>query len=185
MPFNINDVQANFKFEGARPTLFDVHITNPVLGEADQVSTFLISATTLPESTLGNIPVPYFGRVINFGGDRTYAPWQVTVMNDEDFKIRNAMETWSNAINKRVVNKRDIAFADNHSYKSTALVTQYNKVGDIVRVYRFNGIYPAEISDINLDWSDTNTFERFQIRFIYDYWDIAPGGNTKDAGGLN
>lgn len=181
MAFNINDVQANFKFEGARPTQFHVRITNPVNQDGDGICEFLVSAAALPESNLGNITVPYFGRVINFAGDRSYDPWTVTVMNDEDFKIRNAMEEWSNAINRRVSNVRDGAVARDHAYKSIAHVTQFNKVGDPIRIYRFNGIYPSSVQDIRLDWSDTNTFERFQIQFTYDYWDI-DGGNTGTAG---
>lgn len=183
MAFNINDIQANFKFEGARPTLFNVRITNPVNGEADGIMEFLVSASSLPAENLGNIPVPYFGRIINFAGDRTYDPWTVTVMNDEDFKIRNSMEEWSNAINRRVANVRDTAIARDHGYKSIAQITQLSKTGETLRSYRFNGIYPANISDIRMDWSDTNQFERFQIQFIYDYWDI-DGGNTGDAGGI-
>lgn len=178
MAFNINEVQANFRFEGARATLFTVDIFNPVNSDADNSIRFLASATSIPESDLGNIPVPYFGRVINFAGDRTYPAWNVTVMNDENFAIRNAMEEWSDAINKRVQNVRSEV-----NYKSIARVTQLSKTGEILRVYRFNGIYPASISDIRLDWSDTNTFERFGIQFIYDYWDIE-SGVTGNAGGV-
>lgn len=178
MAFNINEVQANFRFEGARPTLFTVDIFNPVNGSADNTVRFLASATTIPSSDLGNIPVPYFGRTINFAGDRTYDPWQVTVMNDENFLIRNAMEEWSDAINKRVQNIRTIT-----DYKSTARVTQLSKTGEALRVYRFNGIYPSAISQINLDWSDTNQFERFGLTFTYDYWDIE-AGVTGNGGGI-
>lgn len=183
MAFNITDVQANFNYEGARTTQFSVEITPPTAASFTfTTAPFLISATSLPESDLGNIPVPYFGRVVNFAGDRTYPAWNVTVMNDENFAIRDAMERWSNVINKRVLNVRDRNFAQG-AYKASALVTQYNKVGDVVRTYRFNGLYPANISDIRLDWGDTNQFERFNVQFIYDYWDIF-GGTTGDAGGI-
>lgn len=178
MAFNINEVQANFRFEGARPTLFTVDIFNPVNGSADNSIRFLASSTTIPESDLGNIQVPYFGRVINFAGDRTYPAWTVTVMNDENFAVRNAMEQWSDSINKRVQNIRTET-----NYKSTARVTQLSKTGEVLRVYRFNGIYPSNISDIQLNWADTNTFERFSIQFTYDYWDIE-AGSTGNAGGV-
>jgi hypothetical protein len=181
MAFNINEIQSQFKFEGARPTLFQVRITNPVNTSADSQVEFLAMATSIPASNLGNIPVPYFGRIINFAGDRTYDPWTVTIMNDEDFKIRNTLEEWSNAINRRVQNVRDPVIAANHAYKSTARVIQLAKTGEALRVYRFNGIYPATISDIGLDWSDRDQFERFQVQFVYDYWDI-DGGSTGRAG---
>ena len=186
MAFSINDVQANFRFEGARNTLFKASITNPINSSADQVTEYLVSAAALPESRLGNIGVPYFGRVVNFAGDRTYEPWTVTVMNDEDFKVRNALEEWSNAINKRVENKRSELAAANHNYKSTATVTQLSKTGKELRTYRLNGVYPADISDIRLDWGDFNAFERFNVTFVYDYWEIVNAGltGTGDAGGI-
>jgi hypothetical protein len=176
MAFNINQVLQNFQFEGARPTLFDVRITNPINSIADSKVQFLCSATSLPESTLGNVPVPYFGRVINFAGDRTYSPWTVTVMNDEDFLVRNALEEWSNAINQRQQNTR-LPSASNQLYKSTATVRQFNKAGTAVRSYKFNGIYPSTIQPIGLDWSDTNQFERFQVTFTYDWWQISTSGD--------
>ena len=178
MAFNINEITANFQFQGARPTLFSVNIFNPVDSVADSRIQFLASATSIPESQLGNIPVPYFGRIVNFAGDRIYDAWTVTIMNDEDFAVRNALEGWSNAINNRVQNIRTTS-----DYKSTAEVAQLGKDGSVLRVYRFNGIYPAFIDPIRLDWSDTNTFEKFNVRFMYDYWDIE-AGTTGNAGGV-
>jgi len=168
MALDINEIKSKFALQGARPTLFDVIITNPYESMPD--IQFLVSATSIPESQLGNIPVPYFGRIVNFAGDRSYQPWTVTVMNDEDFKVRNALETWSDTINTKRTNVR----VDNN-YKSDAIVNQYDKTGNIIRSYQFIGIYPAIIEPIRLDWADTNTFERFNVQFIYDYWRIIPG----------
>jgi T4-like virus tail tube protein gp19 len=178
MAFSINEVRANFQFEGARPTLFTVNIFNPVNSVADNAIQFLASATSIPESKLGDIPVPYFGRIVHFAGDRTYDAWTVRIMNDEDFKVRNALEQWSDAINKKVQNTRSQL-----NYKSTATVNQLSKSGTTVRTYRFNGLYPAEIQPIRLDWGATNQFETFDVTFVYDYWEVT-GGNTGNAGGV-
>jgi len=176
--FNVTDVLSNFKFQGARPTAFSINIFNPTDSSADASIQFLASASAIPESQLGNIAVPYFGRVVNFAGDRTYDPWTVTVMNDEDFKVRNALESWSDSINMKQQNIRE-----NINYKSTAQVIQYGKTGNIIRQYTLNGIYPARIEPIRLDWGDVNQFERFNVTFIYDYWQV-DGGNSGNAGGL-
>ena len=177
MAFSVNDVIGHFKFEGARPTLFRVRITNPVNGSADNQIQYLASATSIPESNLGNIAVPYFGRVVNFAGDRTYQPWRVTIMNDEDFKVRNALEQWSDAINQKIENTRVKT-----EYKTSADVEQLSKTGKILRTYRFVGIYPQTIEPIRLAWDDRDTFERFDVTFVYDYWEII-GNQTGDAGG--
>lgn len=177
MAFNINDIKSNFQFQGARPTLFNVVINAP--GNVPSLSgvEFLVSATSIPESNLGNIAVPYFGRIVNFAGDRAYGAWTVQIMNDEDFRIRNALETWSDKINARVRNTRE-----SNDYKRTGIVSQYGKGGSIVRQYEFVGIYPSSIDPINLSWADQNQFERFNATFVYDYWRII-GGTTGNAGG--
>jgi hypothetical protein len=176
--FSINNILSNFSLEGARPTLFNVSLTNPQDSSSDQISQFLIQAASIPESTLGNIAVPYFGRVVNFAGDRTYAPWDVTVMNDETFAIRNTLEAWSDSINSKEQNLRTLA-----GYKSTATVNQLGKTGTTIRTYMFHGIYPARIDPIRLDWGDMNQFERFNVTFMYDYWEVS-GGTTGNAGGV-
>jgi len=116
-------------------------------------------------------------------GDRNYADWAVTVINDEDFLIRNALENWSNAINSFEGNLRTFASSSPNLYKSNATVTQYDKLGNSIREYTFVGIYPGDISAINLDWNATDQIEEFNVSFMYDYWEVT-GGTTGNAGGF-
>jgi hypothetical protein len=183
MSFNIELMKAQLTAGGARPTLFQVNITNPINGIADLTKTpFMVRSTTIPESQLGTIEVPYFGRRIKQAGDRVYGPWRATVINDEDFLVRNAMEQWSHALNTPQGNRRTIQAALPLQYKSTARVTQFSKIGVPIRIYKFVGIYPANISNINLDWDARNQIEEFNIDFEYDYWEVE-GGITGNAGG--
>ena len=48
-------------------------------------------------STVGMINVPFRGRELKVAGERTFENWVVTVINDEDFKLRTAFEKWANA----------------------------------------------------------------------------------------
>lgn len=175
MPFNINEMKTNLQYGGARPNLFDVQINFPS-SVANLDTKFKVQAAQIPPATLGIIQVPYFGRFLKLAGDRTYPGWQVNIINDEDFTIRNAMELWSNAINELVGNKRKKSASQN-SYKTTALVTQYGKTGDPIRQYEFVGIFPAQVGDIALDWSNVDQIELFPVLFEYDYW-VVKGGDT-------
>jgi hypothetical protein len=177
MAFNINEMRAGLALGGARPTLFRVELTNPVNNVSDAIAPFLIRATTLPSSTINPIEIPYFGRKIKIAGDRTFDTWAVTVMNDEDFRIRHTMEQWHNQINSLQTNLNLNADSSPSNYKSTALVTQYGKSGDELRRYKFNGIFPTEISTIDLDWDSTDQIENFSVTFAYDWFEI-DGGNT-------
>ena len=104
----IDDFKANLIGGGARANQFRVTITPPpgiAIGLDVRRASFLVTASRLPESTLGEIAVPFRGRNIYVTGDRPAPePWTVTFFNDTDFMVRTAMERWHNGINN---------FADN------------------------------------------------------------------------
>jgi hypothetical protein len=190
MAFNINEMRNNgLQFGGARPNHFDVDITFPSsirsLVNQQRDITLKVQAAQIPSSTLGVIQVPFFGRFTKYAGDRTFQPWQVNVLNDEDFKLRNALESWSNSINEMVGNKRKAGIgSDAGDYKTSALVRQYGKKGNILRTYKFEGIFPAQIAEINLEWASNDQIEQFSVVFEYDYWTVE-GGTTGTLKGSN
>lgn len=168
MSFNINEFKSQLVGGGARPTLFRVQITNPILPVADIKVPFMVKTAGLPASNLGFYEVPYFGRFVKYAGDRTFEPWTVTVINDEDFAIRNAMEAWSNAINSHDSNTRALP----QNYKSNAIITQFSKNGTALRTYIFEGIYPESIEGITMSWEAVNQIEEFNVTFQYDLWRV-------------
>lgn len=182
MAFNINDIRSQLTLGGARNSLFQVQFNNPVNSGADVKQTFMCRTAQIPDSTLGVIEVPYFGRRMKLAGDRTFGDWTVTVINDEDFLVRNALEEWSNALNSLQGNVRTLGSASPLLYKTTAEVTQFSKTGVPIRVYKFNGMFPSVISPIDLDWGATDQIEEFQVTFQYDWWEVS-GGVTGLAGG--
>ena len=168
---------------GARSNLFEVEIKDipgGALDVQDEVR-FLVKAAEIPASNLGNIPVPFRGRVLPVAGDRTFDPWTVTIINN-DFKIRESMEKWSNFINDMVLANGSV---DPESYQKSALVKQLSRDSasgdkpDILRQYNFIGIYPNVISNIPLDYGATDQIEEFQVTFNYLYWTV---GATNEAG---
>ena len=182
MTFSIEEFKAQLEFGGARQTQFHVQFINPADSVADIKVPVMCKAASLPASTLGTIQVPFFGRMTKLAGDRTFEAWSVTVINDEDFLIRNALETWSNRINSLEGNLRNFGSASPLAYKSNAIVTQYGKRGNMLRQYTFHGIYPESVSSIQLDWSATDQIEEFTCNFTYDWFDVT-GGTTGNGGG--
>ena len=168
---------------GARPNMFEVNLSLPSgiipQGDFTQDIRFMIKAAEIPAANIGNIPVPFRGRVLPVAGDRTFDPWTVTVINDAQFNIRDAMEQWSNKINDLQFDVGDINPAD---YQTKAEVFQLSRQGgaaisssggeDIVtlRQYDFEGIYPTEVSSIALDYGATDQIEEFQVTFNYLFW---------------
>lgn len=181
MAFNVNEIRSQLTLGGARQSLFQVQFTNPANSVADIKLPFLCKSSNIPASTLGVIEVPYFGRKVRLAGDRVFADWPITVINDEDFLIRNALEEWSATINSHRGNLRGFGAASPLLYKSTAEVTQFSKIGIPIRVYKFNGIFPSEISPIEVAWESTDSIEEFSVTFQYDWWEVS-GGITGTAG---
>ena len=162
MPFNITDFKGNFPFDGARPNLFEVNI--PVF---DQKLTFTAKTAQLPGSTIGTIEVPYFGRTIKVAGNRTFPEWTVTIINDEDFIVRNQLEEWMARINGHESNLAEALYSQ---YCFDAEVYQYGKQGDIIKSYTFIDMFPADISPIDVSWDANDAIEEYAVTFQYQYW---------------
>ena len=182
---NIQEFRSRMTGGGARSNLFEVQITIPEnigisVGDLSDKVPFLVKAAEIPASNLGNIPVPYRGRVLPIAGDRTFDPWTVTIINDTDFLIRDAMERWSNSIN-------DIQTAQGRvnpeQYQTSARVFQKTREGDKpgntekdLRIYKFEGIYPNVVSSIPLDFGATDQIEEFQVTFNYLFYEVTTAG---------
>ena len=192
MAFNINDFRGQLTQGGARPALFEVQLSGPSGGlgggaDVDLIfkSPFMVRTAQLPAQNIGQIVVPYFGRQIKLAGNRTFEDWTTTVINDEDFKIRNAVEIWQERINSHEANLREFGTNNPADYRGQATVTQFSKNGQRLRTYKFVGFYPQNISAIELSW-DADSVEEFSITWAYDYWTVSgataigevPGTNT-------
>ena len=173
---------------GVRSNLFEVEIKDIPGGGADVQDEvrFLVKAAEIPASNIGNIPVPFRGRVLPVAGDRTFDPWTVTIINN-DFKIRDTMEKWSNFINDMVLANGSV---DPASYQKSALVKQLSREAasgdkpEVLRQYNFIGIYPNVISNIPLDYGATDQIEEFQVTFNYLYWTVGATNEAGKASGL-
>ena len=115
----------------------------------------------------------YFGREVKFAGNRSFQQWSLTIINDEDFLIRDSMESWMNSINSNVSNVRNPAAYSPTDYSVDAQVLQYDKTGTVIKSYNFVGMFPTDIAPIELDWSSNDTIEEFQVTFAYQYWESA------------
>ena len=182
MAFSVTEFKSNLKQGGARPSLFKVKFQYPSgIPTPPTKSEFLVKATTIPASTVGSYDVFYHGKAIHVAGDRSFDTWDTTIINDEDFGIRNTLENWMGSISNHKLNTRDkevfnTSEGDVAKYKTTLEVQQFSKAGDDLRTYIFNGAWPSSLSTINLDLS-TQEIEEFTCTWMYDSWFVS-GGNA-------
>lgn len=176
MAFDIEKFKSALTGGGDRPSKFEVRMTIPGVGSADAAAmekfTFTCEAASIPPMILGTASSFYFGRELPLPGDRVFPEWSVTVINDEDYLVRRSMENWSHRINTVRKNTTLAPFSASPStYKTDAWVYKYGKAGDLLRTYKFVGLWPATVSQIDLAWQDRDAITRFGVVFRYDYWE--------------
>lgn len=175
MAFSVSNFRSNLKGDGARPAFFEVTITNSgKSGVQSDFTTlnFLAKASSIPASTVNEKVVSYKGHDVKFAGMRTFEDWTITVYNDEDFKIRNAFEKWSNAIDQHTGAGRTSAVGVTPGgYAGEGFVKQLSKDGStVLKSYKFVNIWPSSIATIALDWDTKDEIETFDVTFKYDYY---------------
>ena len=168
---NINDFKAKLAGGGARANQFKVTMPFPgysqVGGEIEELA-FLCKVTQLPAMTVGMVTVPFRGRQIKIAGDRTYADWTITVINDTNFKLRNAFERWSNGINNATDGEGLTNPAD---YQVDAFVDQLDRNGATIKSYTLRGVFPTEIAAIELAYDQNDAIEEFGVTFGYQFFE--------------
>ena len=171
---NIDDFKANLIGGGARANQFRVTITPPsgiAIGLDVRRASFLVTASQLPASTLGEIPVPFRGRNIYVTGDRPAPePWTTTFYNDTDFMIRNAMERWNNGINDFADNTGVTSPAD---YQTDLFVEQLDADDTILKSYIFKSAYPRVIGQIDLTSDEASALEEFEVTWRYQHFEAS------------
>ena len=168
---NINAFKAKLAGGGARSNQFKVTMPFPgyaqVGGEIEDLA-FLCRATTIPAMNVGVVEVPFRGRKIYIGGDRTFDTWSITVLNDTNFKIRNAMERWQNGINNMSDNE---GLTNPVDYQVDCFVDHLDRNGNTIKSYTLRGLFPTGISAIDLNYDEQAAVEEFTVEFRYQYFE--------------
>ena len=173
---SIADFKGKLVGGGARPNLFEVTIPALPDGIAWDGDTFryMCKAASMPASTIANIDVPFRGRIFKVAGDRTVDVWSITVINDEDFKLRNAFEEWMDLIAKLDNNlgatQPDAYMTDATVYQLGRGSTKSSKNSDgtanaVLKEYTFQNIFPTTVSEIALSYDTGDTIEEFDVEF--------------------
>jgi hypothetical protein len=168
---NINDFKAKLAGGGARANQFKVTMPFPgyaqVGGEIEDLA-FLCTATSIPAMAIGGVTVPFRGRQIKIAGDRTFGDWSITVLNDTNFKLRNAFERWQNGINNMTDGE---GLTNPVDYQVDAFVDQLDRNGNTLKSYTLRGAFPVNIAAIPLNYETNDDIEDFEVTFQYQYFE--------------
>ena len=194
MSFTVSDFKSNLASGGggARPSLYEVSINNSHDADlsfgptsAKGYSGLLVKAAAIPAGNIAPLPVNYAGRAYKWTGFRTFDNWTVTVLNDEDFKIRGQMMDWMRIISGKLDGTRNSNYGSPVTsgttpgyFEGNATVKQLGTDGETKQVYKFYNLCTTELGEIAVDWS-SDAIQEYTIGFCYDYWGHgAPASET-------
>jgi hypothetical protein len=202
---NISAFKTRLAGGGARPNLFEVALDDfpAEIGaiwdsESKTDFRFLCKSAALPASNVAPIDVPFRGRILKVAGDRTFDTWTVTIINDEDFKLRHAFEAWMNLLSKLdnatgatnpasyMRNASVYQLGRSDKREGTKVVNSVTAQGPgfgatgegqatVLRSYKFYDIFPTNISQIDLSYDTSDTIEEFTVEFQVQYFEIGDG----------
>jgi hypothetical protein len=203
----IDKFKTQMKGGGARSNLFEVSFGSQINGTPttttgnatvfsnlglDQYSSddlMLIKSAGLPASTITEIPVPFRGRTLKIAGDRTFDIWTITVINDTDFKWRKLFERWMNYIIKvsdgsGTINPSEYMADMNVAQLSRSPGVSPNVLNgneiQVLRKYIVHGVFPTNVSQIDLSYNNENEIEEFTVELQVQWWEAYDENNTPD-----
>ena len=165
----VDDFKSKLRGGGARPNLFKATVNFPGYAGGDvELTSFLCKTAQLPASVMNVFEVPFRGRQLKMAGDRTFEPWTVTIINDTDFSIRNAMERWMNGINAHQANT---GLSNPIDYQADLIIEQLDRDGETLKTYNFRGCFPTTVSAIDVSYETVDAIEEFTVEFQVQYWE--------------
>ena len=124
----------------------------------------------------------YFGRVVYFAGDTTFGDWTTTIINDEKMPIRRVIETWMENINSTTGNIRPLGVSHGKltttakiktftitGSSGTETVDGDKKITTPITSVKLVGVWPSNISPIELSHEAVNTIETFTCTWQYQH----------------
>jgi hypothetical protein len=165
---NIEDFKTSIG-GGARPALFRV---GGFIGGSglDTRTSFLVTASNLPASEIGEVTAPFRGRTIKLPTSRTFADWTITILSDRDMELRTKFERWMEDLNGAVDNipERDIALTNQTDFPDWS-IDQLDRNGEAVKSYTMKYCFPKSVSDIAVD-ATSEDLASFTVTMGYTYF---------------
>jgi hypothetical protein len=185
--FNVERFKSALTNGGARPNQFAVQLSFPtyVTGQALAVARapFLVSVAELPGQTVNPAIVQYRGREVKFVGDRVYAPWTITVLNDAEMSIRTAMEQWMGGMEDYAGKFGRLQPSE---YQRDMQVFQLDRNGNALKSYNIVNGFPVDLSPVALDFGANDQISSFTVTFQYQHFTTSnnPLGSIVNFGGI-
>ena len=172
-PSTLAQFRQNFK--GIRANRYSLSCPFPTgLGGGSNLNKIYVRALSLPGSNIGMIPVAYQGRIIKFSGERQFGEWNVIVYDSSlGAGLRKELENWMQKMDDSETH------AQNHNLTATKWTLKYGDDTNgthtgfagpgATRQVELYGVWPMDISPVDLSHDSYDTFAEFSLTIAYDY----------------
>lgn len=136
-------------------------------GTADVVkqASVLGRSSKTPASTVGVIEVPFEGRNIPIPGDRSFEEFSLTILATNDFKVKNTLEIWSEAINGSETNTT--TSLDYTDFLRDVTVEMLDVNDRVVKTYTLQDAWPSLVDGIDLDRGSMDSSTEYNVTLRY------------------
>lgn len=164
---------------GTRPNRFKITFVrfpaipdiNTTLGSPGTGTNGILAiSSTLPESMVGTIPIPFRGRVYKFPGDRDYLPWNITIMDDTGTHAPYAFwHGWSNLFNDHSTN---LVTDKTHlgSYSDIQIEHLDHNSTNTLKTFTLMNAWPMQVGPLELNSANTNQLSTFTCQLAYTHY---------------
>ena len=185
--FNVERFKSALTNGGARPNQFAVQMSFPTYVAGAQLAVarapFLISVAELPGQTVNPAIVQYRGREVKFVGDRIYAPFTMTVLNDAEMSIRTGLEQWMGGMEDYAGKFGRLQPSE---YQRDLQIFQLDRNGNALKSYNIVNGFPVDLSPVALDFGANDQISSFTVTFQYQHFTTSnnPAGSIVNFGGI-
>ena len=177
--FNVERFKSALTNGGLRPNQFAVQLSFPTYvasgATAVQKSPFLVNVAELPGQIINPAIVLYRGREVKFAGDRIYAPWTITVLNDSQMSIRNGIEQWMAGMEDL---QTKVGRLNPAEYQRNLDIFQLDRNGNVLKTYTLLDCFPVDLSPVALDFGANDQISTFTVTWQYQSFVTSGGGSN-------
>ena len=178
MAFSLSTFQSALASGGARPSLFDLTVSDTPTGVTTTNFSnmkYLCRVSALPPLTISPIERQYFGRTVKIPGDMTFGDLSTTIIQTEGGQERAELETWMQEINHTGTNIMNTKHVTSNGFAGTVKLNQYGKegIGNILQTIEFVDCWPSAIAEIALSYDTASDIEEFDVTWTYNYYTFA------------
>ena len=168
----IEDFRSSFTEELSKPSRFSVIINPPAA--STQLSSIIDSKTlsfrcetaVLPGRNLSTADLRIYGPTEKYPYQSTYDDISLTFICTDSMAEKTFFNSWMDIINP--TNTWNFKFKK--EYVTDININQYDNVGNVSHTVRIIDAFPLSVNQLDLDWSNGDTYHKLTVSLAYTYW---------------